>query len=136
MIMIYSDDFELFWRSYPPRFNEGRNVYIRADKCGAFREWERLTLDEKVLALNAVQREKPSKWTPDARKWLYHKRWEDVVAPLREYERPAKKEVEAMIDKLARSFHKVPDGGMEGGRMGYYRMNKARNEAKNKLGVH
>lgn len=127
----YTDDFELFWRSYPPRFNESRSVYVRADKQGAFDEWQKLVADEKIAALNAVQREKASKYTPDARKWLKHKRWEDVIAPLREFDRPPPKEIQVMIDKLTNSGLKdVPSV-----KLSHREVNSRRNEARRKLGI-
>lgn len=127
--MPYTDEFEVFWRCYPPRYNEGRNICIRADKPGAFNEWQKLTTEEKISAFNAVQREKSSKWTPDARKWLKHKHWEDVIAPLKEFDRPLPVEIQTMIDKLT-IFKKIPSDGISN-----YQLNKRRNTLKDKLNL-
>lgn len=134
--MNYTEDFELFWRAYPPRFNEERQLYRRADKPGAFAEWQKLTAEEKIAALNAVQREKSSKWTPDARKWLHHKRWEDIIAPLREFDRPLPKEIQAMIAKMLppEKILNPPVKGIDIP-LSDYELNKRRNKAKDQLGI-
>jgi hypothetical protein len=121
----------LFFRIYPPRFIESRNLWRRADKIGAFEEWQKLTAEEKIAALNAVQREKASKWTPDARKWLKHKAWEDEIAPLREFDRPPPKEIQAMLDRIGK---KTPLA-LTSGHISNYQLNKRRNKARDQFGV-
>jgi hypothetical protein len=100
----YTEGFELFFRSYPPRWSETRNLWVRADKQGAFAEWQRLKPEEMIAALKAIQTEKAGKYVPDARKWLHHKRWQDTIAPLKQFERPLPAEIAAMVDKLAAQY--------------------------------
>lgn len=75
---IYTPIFEQFWKEYPPRWSDSKSVWKKCDKSGAFNEWKKLSLAEQTLALAKVASVEKSKYTPDARKWLKHKRWEDV----------------------------------------------------------
>lgn len=127
---IYTEAFELFWQSSPERYNEAKNAYIRADKEGAFREWQKLTVEQMILALKAVQKEKASKYTPDMRKWLKYKRWEDEVMQ-QPPKKPLPTEIQAMVDKLAAGMKKVPLGGMNN-----KELNKRRNQLLNELESH
>ena len=124
----YTEEFELFWRAYPPRINLDLNVLRKADKQGAWLEWQKLTKDEMIAALNVVRQEKTSKWTPDARKWLLHKRWEDMILPMKPYERPASAEISQMVTKLTTSLGTVPKA-----RLSNYMVNKKRNENLDRL---
>lgn len=72
--MRYSKDFEHFWKLYPGRTNK-RGRVVKQDKLGAFREWQKLNGDERKLAMSGHPEQ--GCYTPDARKWLYHARWED-----------------------------------------------------------
>ncbi len=72
--MTYSEQFEQFWKLYPGRTNE-RGRVVKQDKLGAFREWQKLTDNERKMAMSVHPAQ--GKYTPDARKWLYHNRWED-----------------------------------------------------------
>ncbi len=70
----YTEQFEQFWKLYPGRTNKSGRI-IKQDKLGAFREWQKLTDNERKMAMSAHPAQ--GKYTPDARKWLYHNRWED-----------------------------------------------------------
>ncbi len=72
--MKYPLLFEKFWNLYPGRTNK-RGRIIKQDKLGACAEWRKLTRDERALALTGHPAQ--GQYTPDARKWLKHKRWED-----------------------------------------------------------
>lgn len=100
----YTEAFELFWRCYPPRWSETRNVWRRADKPGAFAEWQKLTPDEMIAALQSARKEEMSKWTPDARKWLKHKRWQDEIGKKDFFKLPLPAEIAAMVEKLGAHF--------------------------------
>lgn len=103
MVKDYTDAFELFWRAYPPRWSETRNVWHKDDKPAAFTEWQKLTIEEMQLALFAAPKVERCKWTWDARRWLNHKRWTDEI--LKEpYRPPPQSEIKAMVDKLAAQY--------------------------------
>lgn len=72
--MTYTKQFEQFWQFYPGRTNKCGRI-VKNDKLGAFREWQKLTEDERKMAMSGHPAQ--GKYTPDARKWLYHNRWED-----------------------------------------------------------
>ena len=72
--MKYSQSFEQFWKLYPGRINTLGRIR-KQDKLGAFKEWRKLNHTEKLLAM--FSHPEQGTFTPDARKWLYHKRWED-----------------------------------------------------------
>lgn len=72
--MTYSKQFEQFWQLYPGRTNKCSRI-VKQDKLGAFREWQKLTEDEREMAMSGHPEQ--GEYTPDARKWLKHKRWED-----------------------------------------------------------
>ncbi len=72
--MTYTKEFKEFWQLYPGRTNKVGRI-IKQDKLGAFVEWRKLTKEERQLAMS--KHPKQGKYTPDARKWLRHKRWED-----------------------------------------------------------
>ena len=72
--MSYTEQFETFWKLYPGRTNKLGRIR-KQDKLGAFEKWCKLTDEERKLAM--VGHPVQDKWTPDARKWLKYKRWED-----------------------------------------------------------
>lgn len=71
--------FETFWQIYPPRWSERQSLWRKSDKEGAWREWRKMTDTDRKLAIKAAPTVERSKFTPDARKWLYHKQWEDEI---------------------------------------------------------
>lgn len=75
----YTSEFEAFWSAYPPRYHEYTNKWIKSDKAGAFKEWLKLSREDRQQAVGATSGVEKGKYTPDARKWLYHRRWEDEV---------------------------------------------------------
>jgi len=82
-----TEEFETFWKLYPPRWSESSCVWRKSDKEGAWRKWKKMTPKERVLATKAAPSVERSKYTPDARKWLYHKMWEDEVVQVK-YDKP------------------------------------------------
>ncbi len=72
--MSYTDHFERFWKLYPGRTNKLGRIR-KQDKLGASVEWRKLTDGERELAMSGHPEQ--GTYTPDARKWLKHKRWED-----------------------------------------------------------
>ena len=72
--MKYTDSFEQFWKLYPGRTSKVGRI-IKQDKLGASVEWRKMTQTERLLAM--FSHPEQGQYTPDARKWLKHKRWED-----------------------------------------------------------
>ena len=72
--MKYSEQFEQFWKLYPGRTND-RGRIIKNDKDGAAVMWVKLTTEQRKLAM--TNHPEQGKYTPDGRKWLYRKRWQD-----------------------------------------------------------
>ena len=72
--MKYTVQFEQFWKLYPGRTND-RGRIIKNDKEGAALVWMKLTTEQRKLAM--TNHPEQGKYTPDARKWLKHKRWQD-----------------------------------------------------------
>ena len=72
--MTYPKQFEQFWKLYPGRTNKLGRIR-KQDKLGAFTEWQKLKAEDRLRSLfsHPVQDE----YTPDARKWLKWRRWED-----------------------------------------------------------
>ena len=69
----YTKEFEVFWKLYPGRTRHGR--IRKQDKLGAFVEWCKMTATEHKLAMTGHPEQ--GEFTPDARKWLKWKRWQD-----------------------------------------------------------
>ena len=72
-------DFETFWKTYPPRWNPRAKKWKKNCKSEAKKEWEKLTDEDKELALDCAKDVEWSMYTWDARRWLFRKRWEDEV---------------------------------------------------------
>ena len=72
--MSYTKQFEQFWKLYPGRTNKFGRIK-KQDKLGAFAEWCKMARAERLLAM--FNHPEQGTYTPDARKWLFHKRWED-----------------------------------------------------------
>ena len=72
--MSYTKQFEQFWKLYPGRTNKSGRIK-KQDKLGAFAEWCKMARAERLLAM--FNHPEQGTYTPDARKWLFHKRWED-----------------------------------------------------------
>ena len=69
----YTNEFEAFWKLYPGRTRHGR--IRKQDKLGAFVEWCKMMATEHKLAMTGHPEQ--GEFTPDARKWLKWKRWQD-----------------------------------------------------------
>jgi len=71
--------FEDFWKKYPPRWQERAKVWKKSDRFYAEIEWMKLSDKEKVAAVGTVGSVERGEFTPDARKWLKHKMWQDEI---------------------------------------------------------
>ena len=72
--MKYTVQFEQFWKLYPGRTND-RGRIIKNDKERAALVWMKLTTEQRKLAM--TNHPEQGRYTPDARKWLKYKRWQD-----------------------------------------------------------
>ncbi len=99
--MKYTEQFEKFWKLYPGRTN-GFGRIIKQDKSGAFLEWCKMNTDERKLAMSV--RPEQGKYTPDARKWLKHKRWEDEDVTDQNKGRIAKLKLEKEKEKMRKEY--------------------------------
>jgi hypothetical protein len=95
----YTEEFELFWALYPPRWNEDLHTWRKNGKQAAFVLWEKMTVEDKIKAFETAKKLKGSKWTPDARKWLLNKMWEDLEMTDQQY-RDSIKERKGQAQKL------------------------------------
>lgn len=74
----YSEEFEAFWKTYPRK-----NA-----KAAAFKAWNKLSTEEKQLAVTGAQRyandpNRVPQFTAHGSTWLNEKRWEDAPLPAR-----------------------------------------------------
>ena len=73
----YTKEFEAFFKLYPHRWNHRVSLWVKNDKAGAFKEWKLLSVQERKLATEKAPTIEKGEFTPDARKWLKHKMWEN-----------------------------------------------------------
>lgn len=102
-------EFKDFWKEYPPRWRERQKVWVKSDRFGAETEWMKLTNDEKIAAMTAVGSVERSSFTPDARKWLKHKLWQDEV--IAESSSPPAQQAVCICRKPARTY-RISDKGV------------------------
>jgi len=77
--MNYTEEFETFWRQYPPRWNQNLSVYVKRKKCPAFKVWQKLPKEIRAKCLRIVKKIKKSEGTPrDAVTWLNQEGWDDI----------------------------------------------------------
>ncbi len=72
-------DFKEFWTKWKPRYHRNINRWIKADKKGAKKEWDKLSDKSKIAALAGVDLVEKNEFTPDARKYLKWERWTDEI---------------------------------------------------------
>lgn len=85
----YTEEFELFWSKYPPRFHEtwrpraggGAEHYWKSGKRLAMAIWRKLSDSEKAHAMYSVKFMRKGKYVPDAFRWLRDGRYEDMDMP-------------------------------------------------------
>lgn len=74
----YTPEFELFWEIYP----------MKVKKYRVFQSWEKLTADERAIAIQAIKRQllyahfrgsDGKDYIPHATTWVNGRRWEDEV---------------------------------------------------------
>jgi hypothetical protein len=109
----YTEEFEAFWKAYPYRIRETSlgEVKIKADKIGAFEEWQKLSKTDREAALSNIDKADRGKWTLDARRWLKRERWEDevLVTVATKCHRCGKPAAKARQDDTGQTFYVCAD---------------------------
>ena len=72
----YNELFEKFWKAFKGRWNPDRGIYIKVGKYEAWQEWQKLTEQDKARAIAGASRV-GGKFTPDAKRWLKEKMFDD-----------------------------------------------------------
>jgi len=75
----YTKDFLEFWEKYPARWSDER--WVKRGKYAAMQEWKKLSEQDRRDSLAKVRYVVKNKYTPDARKWLHNKMFDDIELP-------------------------------------------------------
>ena len=73
----YTEQFEQFWRQYPNVSRNGSGQKTRGNKKEAWLQWKRLSLGDKLSALEGVKNIKPDPYLKNAVRWLKYDGWEN-----------------------------------------------------------
>ncbi len=100
----YSQDFEMFWRLYPDRWDRDQRVRIKRKKAPAFEKWLKLSNEIKAECLTIAKQIKFSEGSSirDCVTWLNQKGWEDMRP--KDNHRPTNEQ----IQEMARGLLKTP----------------------------
>jgi len=80
--MDYTDEFEIFWKIYPKRWNRDLGVYVKRKKWPAFEKWQKLSQVIRNDCLTKVRLIKQTEGTPrDCVTWLNQRGWDDIELP-------------------------------------------------------
>ncbi len=72
----YDAPFEYFWKQFKGRWDGDKGKYVKVGKFEAWREWQKLTLEQQRKAAAAADKV-TGKYTPDACRWLKRKMFDD-----------------------------------------------------------
>lgn len=77
----YTDDFAIFWKAWPGRYDAVNQITEKVGKHKAFVIWRSMSDEDKKVVLEIVGKVKYAgrKYLPDAWKWLAEKKYEDFV---------------------------------------------------------
>ena len=77
----YADDFEVFWKAWPGRWDRVNVKTVKVGKHEAFIIWRTMAEDDKVFCLQLAKtgkiKGKGTEYLPDCWRWLSKRRWED-----------------------------------------------------------
>ena len=93
--MDYTEEFEVFWKAYPKRWNRSSGKYYKVGKWEAFQVWKRLSQKDRNDILIKVNYMKTGEFVLDAHRWLKKRRFDDIEIP-----KPKKKIVVQKIIKI------------------------------------
>ena len=78
----YSEDFQVFWRSWPGRWRDG-NSPKKVGKAEAYEIWLTMDAEDRQDAISVVVSGKVknagTQYLPDALRWLRRRLWEDFL---------------------------------------------------------
>lgn len=79
----YTPDFELFWQSYPGRWDGSRGKKLKRKKYPAFEAWKKLTKEQRRECLGKRKKiwQEEGSYPRDCVTWLNQWGWEDIVLP-------------------------------------------------------
>ena len=84
----YTDEFEIFWRGYPRRWNNNLSMYVKRKKYPAFESWQKLSQEIRAKCLRIVKQIKKAEGTPrDAVTWINQRGWDDIDEPDKDAQR-------------------------------------------------
>jgi hypothetical protein len=77
---LYTDEFEVFWRYYPKRWDRNRQKLIKRKKFPAFESWQKLESDTHHEILTKVKFIKDFEGgsARDPVTWLNQRGWDDI----------------------------------------------------------
>lgn len=119
--MTYSDEFEVFWKYYPKRWDRTRSKLIKRKKFPAWESWQKLDEEtqHEILTKAKYIKDFEGGAARDAVTWLNQRGWDDI-----EFSESWKPVLPAAFtDSVFKDLPKTVDIGIE------------RNRQKNALGV-
>lgn len=79
--MDYTEEFEIFWKAYPKRWNRSSGRHYKVGKWEAFHAWKRLSQKDRNDILIKVKYMKSGEFVLDAHRWLKKRRFDDMELP-------------------------------------------------------
>lgn len=78
--MEYSQEFEVFWKYYPKRWDRDRRKLIKRKKFPAWESWQKLDEDtqHEILTKAKYIKEFEGSSARDAVTWLNQRGWDDI----------------------------------------------------------
>ena len=75
----YTEEFEIFWKKYPKRWNRDLGVFVKRKKWPAFEKWQKLPQAIRDDCLAKSRLIKATEGTPrDCVTWLNQRGWDDI----------------------------------------------------------
>ncbi|KKM94257.1 hypothetical protein LCGC14_0600440 [marine sediment metagenome] len=76
----YTEDFEMFWKNWPGRYNPDGPAR-KVGKRDAFEIWKTMDDEDRQDAISVLERVSyiGTKYLPDAHRWLKRRMWEDCL---------------------------------------------------------
>lgn len=76
--MDYTEEFEIFWKIYPKRWNRSSGKHYKVGKYEAFQAWKRLSQKDRCKILIVVKYMQDGEFVLDAHRWLKKRRFDDM----------------------------------------------------------
>ena len=79
----YTEEFEIFWKLFPKRWNRDLGIFVKRKKWPAFEKWQKLSQAIRNECLGKARLIKASEGTPrDCVTWLNQRGWDDIELPV------------------------------------------------------